>query len=109
MGLDFISEMNILLISQVLEALEQLLLLAFRVEPLTIPRFVLIVHPRGIDDLQEDQSTVSPHQASDGGEVPGGLPWQEHVWASNVAACVDDEEQAHDCSSFGVSCCIHAG
>lgn len=109
MGLDFISEMNILLVSQVLEALEQLFLLSFRIQAFSIPRFVNIVHPCGIDDLQENQSTVCTQQSPNGGEVPGDLPWEEHVWACDVAARIDDEEQAHDRSSLRVSCCVDAG
>ena len=62
--------MNIQLISQVLEVLERLLLLlSFSVQSLTIAGSVHIVRPCGIDDLQENQSTVCAQQALNGGEV----------------------------------------
>lgn len=78
-------------------------------QSLLVARSVAGIHPRGVDDLQRDQGAVGAEQAADGREVAGRLGGEEQVRAGDVAAGVDDEEEADDGRAFRVPRRVDAG
>lgn len=85
---ELVSEMLVFLVRQILKAFEQLFLNPLSMQPFPVPRFVLKIAPRGVDNLEDNERGISPQEGLDCGKVSGDFLCEEQVGTDDVSCTI---------------------